>query len=58
MAFREPTQPNAKRTLTIIIALLIILLAGIALLCRAYGIGATAPSGAGYQSVLSQLLRR
>jgi len=55
-AFREPTQKNAKRTLTIIIVILMLLLAGIALLCRAYGIGATDPSGAGYQSVLSQLI--
>lgn len=55
MAFRDPTTKNAKRTLTIIIALLILLLAGIALLCRAYNIGATDPNGAGYQSVLSQL---
>jgi amino acid transporter len=55
-AFREPAQKNAKRTLTIIIALLMILLAGIALLCRAYGIGATDPDGAGYQSILSQLV--
>jgi amino acid transporter len=54
-AFREPTQKNAKRTLTVIIVLLMIMLAGIALLCRAYGIGATDPTGAGYQSVLSQL---
>jgi len=56
MAFREPTQKNAKRTLTIIIVLLMVFLAGIALLCRAYGIGATDPNGAGYQSVLSQLI--
>ena len=56
MAFREPTQKNAKRTLTIIIVLLMVLLAGIAVLCRAYGIGATDPNGAGYQSVLSQLI--
>jgi len=55
MAFREPTTKNAKTTLTIIIALLIVLLAGIALLCRAYGIGATDPGALGYQSVLSQL---
>jgi amino acid transporter len=55
MAFREPTTKNARTTLTIIIALLIILLAGIALLCRFYGIGATDPNGPGYQSVLSQL---
>jgi amino acid transporter len=55
-AFREPTQKNAKRTLTIIIVLLMIFLAGIALLCRAYGIGATDPTGSGYQSILSQLV--
>jgi amino acid transporter len=55
MAFREPTTKNAKTTLTIIIALLIVLLAGIAFLCRAYGIGATDPGSAGYQSILSQL---
>jgi amino acid transporter len=54
-AFREPTQRNAKRTLTIIIVLLMVFLAGIALLCRAYSIGATDPSAAGYQSILSQL---
>ena len=54
-AFREPTTKNARLTLTIIIALLIVLLAGIALLCRWYGIGATDPEGPGYQSVLSQL---
>ena len=55
-AFREPTQRNAKRTLTIIIVLLTVFLAGIALLCRAYGIGATDPTGPGYQSVLSMLI--
>jgi amino acid transporter len=56
MAFREPTTKNAQKTLTIIIALLIALLAGIAFLCRAYGVGATDPEGSGYQSVLSQLI--
>jgi amino acid transporter len=55
-AFREPTQRNAKRTLTIIIVLLMIFLGGIATLCRAYQIGATDPTSAGYQSILSQLL--
>ena len=55
-AFREPTQKNAKLTLTIIIVLLMIFLAGIALLCRAYQIGATDPNGPGYQSILSQLI--
>ena len=57
MAFRDPTRKNAKATLTIIIALLIVLLLGIALLCRAYGIAATAPGTAGYESVLSMLTR-
>jgi amino acid transporter len=57
MAFREPTRKNAKTTLTIIIALLAILLAGIALLCRAYGIAATDPGKPGYESVLSMLTR-
>jgi amino acid transporter len=55
-AFREPTQRNAKRTLTIIIILLMFFLGGIAVLCRAYNIGATDATSAGYQSVLSQLL--
>jgi amino acid transporter len=53
-AFREPVAKTAQRTLTAIIAILIVLLAGIAVLCRAYQIGATIP-GPGYQSVLSQL---
>ncbi len=56
-AFREPTRKNAKTTLTIIIALLAILLAGIALLCRGYGIAATDPGKPGYESVLSMLTR-
>jgi amino acid transporter len=55
MAFRDPTRKNARISLTIIIALLIILLAGIATLCRFYGVGATDPNAPGYQSVLSQL---
>src|SRR5579884_1618406 len=54
-AFREPVVPNARKTLTAIIAILILMLAGIAYLARAYRIGATPPGAAGYQSVLSQL---
>src|SRR5262245_13643028 len=42
-AFREPTVLHARRTLTAIIVILAALLAAIALLCRAYGIGATVP---------------
>jgi len=54
-AFREPVIPNARRTLSVIVAILIVLLAGIAYLSQAYQIGATAPGQEGYQSVLSQL---
>jgi amino acid transporter len=57
MAFRTPATHNAKKTLTIIIALLAILLLGIALLCRAYGIAATDPESPAYESVLSMLTR-
>ena len=53
--FRNPTIVNAQRTLTVIILILVALLGGVALLSRAYGIGATEPGAAGYQSVLSQL---
>ena len=55
-AFRDPAVKNAKRTLTVIIFVLAILLAGISLLVRAYGISATDPGQPGYQSVLSLLL--
>jgi len=46
---------NARRTLTLIVTILAVLLAGIAYLVRLYGIGATRPGQAGFQSVLSQL---
>ena len=55
-AFREPTAQNARRTLAVIIALLILMLGGIAYLVRAYGIAATNPGASGYQSVLSMLV--
>ena len=55
-AFREPVVTTARRTLTVIIALLIVMLAGIAFLVHAYGIQATDPGQPGYQSVLSILL--
>jgi amino acid transporter len=54
-AFREPTVKNAQLTLTGIIFLLAVLLAGISYLVKAYGIAATDPGAAGYQSVLSML---
>jgi len=55
-AFRSPAVVNARRTLTAIVAILIVLLVGIAYLSRAYGIGATEPGALGYQSILSQLV--
>ena len=54
-AFREPTVKNAQRTLTVIIFLLAVLLAGISYLVKVYGIAATDPGRPGYQSVLSML---
>jgi amino acid transporter len=54
-AFRKPVVPAARATLTAIIAILIVLLGGIAVLVRYYGIAATDPGAAGYQSVLSML---
>src|SRR6202167_4906153 len=56
MAFREPSDKCAKRTLTIIIGILMVMLLGIAYLVPAYGIAATDPGLPGYDSVLSQLL--
>ncbi len=55
-AFREPVVKSAQRTLTVIIGILALMLAGIAYLVRAYAIGATPPGESGYQSVLSQLI--
>ncbi len=55
-AFREPGVKNAQRTLTVIIFLLAILLAGISYLVKAYGIVATDPGLPGYQSLLSMLI--
>jgi amino acid transporter len=55
-AFRDPVVQTARRTLTVIIALLVLLLAGIAFLVRTYGIAATEPGQPGYQTVLSILI--
>jgi amino acid transporter len=54
--FRKPAVPRAQRTLTIIVATLVFLLGGLAVLVRAYGISATAPGEPGYQSVVSQVV--
>ncbi len=54
-AFKEPSVLYARRTLTAIIVLLAVMLAGIAYLCGAYGIGAVEQDSASYQSTLSQI---
>jgi amino acid transporter len=53
--FRDPAVHHARRTLTVIIGLLAIMLAGIAYLSWAYGIGARDEKEPDYDSILSQL---
>jgi amino acid transporter len=55
MAFKEPRPKNAQRTLSIIIAILMVLLYGITWLSKMYGVTAMDPSASNYQSVLSIL---
>ncbi len=55
-AFRDPVVKCAQRTLTAVIAILTVLLAGIAYLVRVFHIGASDPGKPGYESVLSQLI--
>ena len=54
--FRKPTVRLARLTLTLIVAILLVLLGGLAVLVHAYGITATPPGQAGYQSVVSQVV--
>ena len=54
--FANPVVKSAQRTLTAIVLILLALLAGIAYLCRAYGIAAMDESKPDYQSVISLLL--
>jgi amino acid transporter len=54
-AFREPRVRYGHRTLTGIVVILGLLLAGISYLAHAYGIGAMSQEDPGYRSVLSQL---
>src|ERR1035441_7950348 len=51
MAFKEPASVTARLTLTVVIEILAVMLAGIAFLCRAYGVAATPPGQSGYQPV-------
>jgi amino acid transporter len=54
--FKKPTRKHAKQTLTSIVALLTLLLAGVTFLSRVYHIGATRAGARGYESVLSQVV--
>ncbi len=54
-SFREPRTRTAQWTLTVLVVLLGLLLAGIGYLVRSYGIEATEPGSKGYQSLLSML---
>jgi amino acid transporter len=56
MAFGEPRAKRAQQTLTIIIAILIVLLYGTAWLAKHYQIMAMNPDDSGYQSLLSLLV--
>jgi len=53
LAFREPVVASARKTLTLIVAILILLLIGVAYLVQVYHINATDPGSAQYQSILS-----
>ena len=56
MAFGEPRAKKAQRTLTVIIAILMVLLFGISWLAKHYRIMAMDPDQPGYQSLLSLLV--
>jgi amino acid transporter len=55
--FRVPVVSSARRTLTIIVAILIALLIGIAFLTNTFHIMATPPGQAGYQTIGSPIPR-
>jgi amino acid transporter len=57
MAFGEPRAKKAQWTLTIIIAILIVLLFGSSWLAKAYGIMAMEPTNPQYQTTLSLLVK-
>ena len=56
MAFGEPRAKKAQMTLTVIIAILIVLLFGTAYLAKTYQVMAMDPDASGYQSLLSLLV--
>ena len=54
-AFEKPEWVNARKTLTIMITMLIMLFAGIAFLAHQYGVTAMPAEKANYETVISQL---
>lgn len=54
-AFRAPAIRHGRRTLTAVVGLLMLLLAGVALLVPAYGVAAMDQTQPGYRTVLAQL---
>ncbi|MGA8938390.1 MAG: APC family permease [Acidobacteriaceae bacterium] len=52
-AFKEPRSKKANQSLTVIIAMLIVLLAGLSYVARSYGVTAMEPGSSSYQTVLS-----
>lgn len=54
--FRDPAPRNARRSLSYIVGLLALLLAGVAYLARSYHISAIDPASPQYQSVLTMLV--
>jgi len=54
-AFKEPAELHGRRTMTAIVVILSLLLAGVAVLAHSYRIGAMNQQEPGYQTVLAQL---
>lgn len=52
-AFKDPKSKHANQALTVIIAMLIVLLAGLAYIAKVYGVSAMNSDDPAYQSVLS-----
>ena len=57
-AFREPVVSSTRKTLAMIVTILILLLMGLAYLVHVYHISATEPGTAEYESVLAMFIRR
>lgn len=56
-AFKPPEWKNARTTLTVMIALLAVMFAGITFLAHQYGAAPLSPHGGEYETVVSQIAR-